>query len=69
MKNSSRVNDAFCSNDLEYGDTDSVYVENKHWDNLGKTGLLGKDLPQDKKDYRDGGLVHGLFLTPKIKFC
>ena len=52
MKNFSRVNDGFYSNDLEYAETDSVYVEKKHWDNVGKAGLVGKDLPQDKKDYK-----------------
>ena len=30
---------------------------------------VGKGLLQGKNDYKDGGIVFGLFLAPKIKHC
>ena len=33
----------FYSNDVHYTDTDSLYIEKKHWDNLHKAGLVGKN--------------------------
>ena len=59
----------FYSNDVYYTDTDSLYIENKHWDKLKGAGLVGKDLLQGKNDYKDGGIFYGLFLAPKIKYC
>ena len=59
----------FNTNELYYEDTDSVYIENKRWDNLDKAGLVGKKLLQGKNDYKNGGIFHGLFLAPKIKIC
>ena len=44
-------------------------MENKHWDKLDKAGLVGKNLLQGKNDYKDGGILYGLFLAPKIKYC
>ena len=32
----------FYTTDLYYSDTDSLYIENKHWDKLDKAGLVGK---------------------------
>ena len=61
--------DGFYTNDVYYTDTDSLYIENKHWDKLDKAGLVGKKLLQGKNDYKDGGIFYGLFLAPKIKFC
>ena len=61
--------DGFHSNDVYYSDTDSLYIENKHWDKLNKAGLVSKNLLQGKIDYKDGGLFYGLFLAPKIKYC
>ena len=50
--------------------TDSLYIENKHWDKLEKAGLFGKNLLQGKNDYGpDSGLLYGLFLARKIKYC
>ena len=34
----------FYTSDLYYKDTDSMYIENKHWDKLDKAGLVGKNL-------------------------
>ena len=46
-----------------------MYIENKHWENLDKAGLVGKGLLQGKNDYKDGGIFYGLCLAPKIKYC
>ena len=59
----------FYTNDVYYTDTDSLYIENKHWDKLEKAGLVGKNLLQGKNDFKDGGIFYGLFLAPKIKYC
>ena len=40
----------FYTNDVYYTDTDSLYIENKHWDKLDKAGLVGKGLLQGKND-------------------
>ena len=40
--------DGFYSKDVYYTDTDSLYIENKHWDKLNKAGLVGKNLLQGK---------------------
>ena len=59
----------FIQNDVYYGDTDSLYIENLHWDKLDKAGLVGKALLQGKNDYKDTRIFYGLFLAPKRKFC
>ena len=59
----------FYTNDVYYTDTDSLYIENKHWDKVDKAGLVGKNLLQSKNDYKDGGIFFGLFLAPKTKYC
>ena len=59
----------FIKNDVYYTDTDSLYIENKHWDILDKAGLVGRNLLQVKNDYKDGSFSFGLFLAPKIKYC
>ena len=61
--------DGFYTNNVFYTDTDSLYIENKHWDKLEKAGLVGKNLLQCQNDYKDGGIFYGLFLAPKIKYC
>ena len=69
MNNFIHAINGFYTNDVYYTDTDSLYNENKHWDKLDKTGLVGKNLLQGKNDYKDGGIFYGLFLAPKIKYC
>ena len=59
----------FFTNDVYYTDTDSLYIETKHWDKLEKTDLVGKALLQGKNDYKYGGIIYRLFLAPKIKNC
>ena len=61
--------DGFYSNDVYYTDTESLYIENKHWDKLDKAGLVGKNRLQGKHDYKEGGIWYALFLAPKIKYC
>ena len=34
----------FCNNSIYYGDTDSLYIEKKHWDVFDKENLVGKNL-------------------------
>ena len=69
MNNFIHASNGFYTNDVYYTDTDSLYIENKHWDKLDKAGLVGKNLLQGKNDYKDGGIFYGLFLAPKIKYC
>ena len=55
----------FYTIDVYYTDTDNLYLENKHWDELHEAGLVGKNLLQGKNDYKDGSIFYGLFLAPK----
>ena len=57
--------DGFYSDDVYYTYTDSLYIENKHWDKLDKVGLVDKNSLQGKNDYGDGGIFYALFLAPK----
>ena len=69
MNNFIHAFDGFYTNDVYYTDTDSLYIESKHWDKLDKAGLVAKNLLQGKNDYKDGGIWYALFLAPKIKYC
>ena len=69
MKSFIHTINGFYTNDVYYPDTDSLYIENKHWEKLDKAGLIGKNLLQGKNDYKDGGIFYELFLAPKIKYC
>ena len=68
MNNFAHAISGFYTNDLYYSDTDSLYIHNKHWDTLDKTGSVGKNLLQGKVDYIDGGIFYGLFLAAKKIF-
>ena len=61
--------DGFKNNKIYYGDTDSVYIHNDDYEILKTKGLIGKNLYQSKNDYGKGGILYGLFLAPKIKYC
>ena len=62
--------DGFKNNKIYYGDTDSVYIHKNDYKILIEKGLIGKDLFQSKNDYGDNaGIVYGLFLAPKVKYC
>ena len=65
VNNYIQATNRFRTNDVYYTDTDSSYIENKHWDKLDKAGLVGKKLQQGKNDYKDGGIFYELFLAPK----
>ena len=76
LSNSKRIMNNFIhaikgvyTNDVYYTDTDSLYIENKHWDESNKAGLVGKILLRGKNDYKDGGIFYGLFQAPIIKYC
>ena len=70
MNNFIHAINGFYTNDVYYTDTDSLYIENKHWDKLEKAGLFGKNLLQGKNDYGpNAGVWYALFLAPKIKYC
>ena len=59
----------FYTNGCYYTDTDSFYIENKHWHKLDEAGLVGKNLQPVKNDFKDGGIFHGLFLAPNTENC
>ena len=63
MNNFIHANNGFYTNDVNYKDTDSFYIENKHWDNLDKAGLVGKNLLQGKNDYKDVGIFWNILST------
>ena len=54
MNNFIHAINGFYTNDVYYGDTDSLYTENKHWHKIDKAGLVGKHLLQGKNDYKGG---------------
>ena len=54
MTNFMHTVDGFYSNDIYYTDTDSLYIENKHWDKLKGKNLVGENLFQKINDYGDG---------------
>ena len=48
----------FYNNSIYYGDTDSLYIENKYWDVLDRANIVGKNLCQSKNDYKTGGIIY-----------
>ena len=67
MNNFTHAIGGFYTSDVYYGDTDSLYIENKHWEKLDKAGLSGKKLLQGKNNLKEGGTFDGLFLAPLKK--
>ena len=73
LSNSKRIMNKFIhaingpyTNDVHYGDRDSLYIEKKHWRKLDKCRLVGKNLLQGKNDYgENSGICYGLFLASK----
>ena len=59
----------FKSNQIYYGDKDSVYIHNDYYEILKAKGLIGKKLYQYKNDYGKKGILYGFFLAPKNKYC
>ena len=56
MNNFIHAINGFYTNDVYYTDTDSLYIENKHWDKLDRAGVVRKGLLQGKNYYKDGGI-------------
>ena len=52
MNNFIHAFNGFYTDDVYYTDCDSLYIENKHWDNLDEVGLVGKNLLRGKIDYK-----------------
>ena len=69
MNNFIQAINGFYTNDLYYEDTDSMYKENKHWKEIDKAGLVGKNRLQGKIDYEDWCIWYDLLLAPKLKYC
>ena len=65
MNNFIHAINGFYTNDVYYTDTDSLYIQNKHWEKLNKGGLVGKKLLLGKNNYKDGVVWYGMFLAPK----
>ena len=51
----------FYSNNIYYGDTDSIYTQKKYWDVLDKAKLVGEELCQGKNDYETRVIFFGFF--------
>ena len=70
MNNFIHAIDGFYTNDVYYTDTDSLYIESRHWDKLNETGLVGKNLLQGKNDYGPDSVIFcGILKAAKIKHC
>ena len=67
MNNFIHAINGFHTKDLYYEDTDSMYIENKHWNKLAEASLVGKNLLQGENDYKDAGIFYGLLLALKKK--
>ena len=65
MNNFIHAINGFYTRVVYYTDTDSLYIENKHWNKLDKAGLVAKGLLQGKNDYKSGGVFFCIFLAPK----
>jgi len=61
--------DGFKNNEVYYTDTDSIYIRSSKYKNLIDSNYIGKELGQAKNDYGEGGIIHGIFLGNKVKFC
>ena len=61
--------DGFKNRKIYYGNTDKVYIHNDDYETIKTKGLIGKNLYQSKNVYGKGGILFGLFLALKIKYC
>src|SRR5438093_9557145 len=61
--------DGFKNLVVYYSDTDSIYVSLRNYDKLKQAGYVGGAMGQGKNDYGEGGIIFGLFLAPKVKYC
>ena len=63
------VIDGFTGKVVYYMDTDSLYITSTAYAKLRAAGNIGSAMGQCKNDYGDGGIVFGLFIANKVKFC
>ncbi len=61
--------DGFKNPYVYYGDTDSLYISGDNFELLKQHDYVGNDLGKGKNDYENGGIIWGLFLSPKVKYC
>ena len=62
--------DGFKNNKIYNRGTDSIYIHKNNYGILGNKGFVGKNLFHSKNDYGNStGIVYGLFLAPKVKYC
>ena len=54
---------------IYYRDNDSVNIHNDDYEIIKTKSLFGKVHFQSKNDDRKGGILCGLFLAPKVKYC
>ena len=54
MNNFIHANNGFYTNGVYCTDTDSLYIENKHWQKFDRAGLVGKNQLQGKTDFKEG---------------
>ena len=69
MNNFIHACNGFYTNGVHYIDTDSLYIENKHWNKLHEAGLVGKQLFQGEDEFKEEGHLVWSFLARKIKYC
>ena len=69
MNNFIHAINGFHTNDVYYTDTDSLYIEKKHWEKIYPAKLLGKNRLQGENNYGECGIWYGFFLAPKLKYC
>ena len=55
----------FYTKDVHYTDTDSLYIDNKHWEELDEAALIGKNPLQGKIVYENGASFMVFFLHPR----
>ena len=61
--------DDFYSNLFYYGDTDSAYVQKKHWSTSCEKGFIGKCFGLGKDNYGYAGIFCAWFLSRKKRIA
>ena len=59
----------FKNHEIYYRVNNSVNIHNDDYEILKTKSLFGKEHFQSKNDDRKGGILYGIFLAPKIKYC
>ena len=61
--------DGFKTKKIYYGNYDGMYIHSYDYEILKTKSLIGKNLYQSKNDNGNGGILYGLILAPKNKYC